>query len=319
MSRRRAAAGAPDDRRFRLRQVVRRQRRSGAPTRRAAASSWSATARRARPTVRIVDPDTGNENPGGQPSARSGCTGRTSPWATGTSPRQTERRIPATQLVDAVAGHSRGAVAAHRGSGRHVRRRAVHRRPHQGSVDRDGRNHYPEDIEATIQEITGGRVAAISVPDERTEQLVAIIELKKRGDTDEESLHRLGIVKREVTSAISQSHGLARRRPGAGAARLDPDHDERQGAARGLRRAVPASAVHPPGRLAQLDSGAAPPVCHPRASPDPGRRARARPRNPPVVAAQQCLPQALRGTPQRVPSCGHPHSRLSSCSATLGT
>ena len=28
----------------------------------------------------------------------------------------------------------------------------------------DGRNHYPDDIEATIQEITGGRVAAIAVP-----------------------------------------------------------------------------------------------------------------------------------------------------------
>ena len=28
----------------------------------------------------------------------------------------------------------------------------------------DGRNHYPDDIEATIQEITGGRVAAISIP-----------------------------------------------------------------------------------------------------------------------------------------------------------
>ena len=45
----------------------------------------------------------------------------------------------------------------------------------------DGRNHYPDDIEATIREITGGRVAAISVPDERTERLVAIVELKNRG------------------------------------------------------------------------------------------------------------------------------------------
>ena len=32
----------------------------------------------------------------------------------------------------------------------------------------DGRNHYPDDIEATIQEITGGRAAAISVPNART-------------------------------------------------------------------------------------------------------------------------------------------------------
>jgi fatty acid CoA ligase FadD28 len=71
-----------------------------------------------------------------------------------------------------------------------------------------GRNHYPDDIEATIQEITGGRVAAISVQDDRSEQLVAIIELKKRGDTDEEVLEKLHSVKRDVTSAISTTHGL---------------------------------------------------------------------------------------------------------------
>ena len=72
----------------------------------------------------------------------------------------------------------------------------------------DGRNHYPDDIEATIQEITGGRVAAISVPNDRSEQLVAIIELKKRGSSDDEVVDRLHTVKREVTWAISKSHGL---------------------------------------------------------------------------------------------------------------
>ena len=71
-----------------------------------------------------------------------------------------------------------------------------------------GRNHYPDDIEATITEITGGRVAAISVQDDRTEQLVAIIEVKKRGDTDAEVLETLQSVKRDVTSAISNTHGL---------------------------------------------------------------------------------------------------------------
>ena len=71
-----------------------------------------------------------------------------------------------------------------------------------------GRNHYPDDIEATIQEITKGRVAAISVPDERTEQLVAIAELKKRGGSDDEHMQNLRAIKREVTSAISNSHGL---------------------------------------------------------------------------------------------------------------
>ena len=71
-----------------------------------------------------------------------------------------------------------------------------------------GRNHYPDDIEATIQEITKGRVAAISVPNERAEQLVAIVELKKRGGSDDEHMQNLRSIRREVTSAISTSHGL---------------------------------------------------------------------------------------------------------------
>ena len=72
-----------------------------------------------------------------------------------------------------------------------------------------GRNHSPDDIETTIQEITRGRCAAIAVPDDGGEKLVAIIELKKRGDSDGEAMRRLGVVKREVTSAISTSHGLS--------------------------------------------------------------------------------------------------------------
>ena len=71
-----------------------------------------------------------------------------------------------------------------------------------------GRNHSPDDIEATIQEITRGRCAAISVPDEGMEKLVAIIEFKNRGDSDEDAMHKLDNVKGEVTSAISNSHGL---------------------------------------------------------------------------------------------------------------
>ena len=71
----------------------------------------------------------------------------------------------------------------------------------------DGRNHYPDDIEATIQEITGGRVAAISIPDDSTEHLVTIIELKDAAARDDRE-DRLRDVKRRVTSAISQSHSL---------------------------------------------------------------------------------------------------------------
>ncbi len=69
-----------------------------------------------------------------------------------------------------------------------------------------GRNHHPEDIEATVQQITRGRVAAISVPTKSAEELVTVIELKERSDED---LPRwLSDVKTDVTSAISNAHGL---------------------------------------------------------------------------------------------------------------
>jgi fatty acid CoA ligase FadD21 len=72
-----------------------------------------------------------------------------------------------------------------------------------------GRNHYPEDIEATVQEIAQGRVAAISVPVDSTEQLVTVIEVKKkRGEAHEDLRHRLTGVRSDVTSAISNAHGL---------------------------------------------------------------------------------------------------------------
>ncbi|WP_207801624.1 AMP-binding protein [Mycobacterium uberis] len=70
----------------------------------------------------------------------------------------------------------------------------------------DGTNHYPDDIEATIQEITGGRVVAIVVPDECTEKLVTIIELMKWGHADGDVMDKLRTVKREVTSVISKLH-----------------------------------------------------------------------------------------------------------------
>jgi long chain fatty acid CoA FadD26 len=71
----------------------------------------------------------------------------------------------------------------------------------------DGRNHYPDDIEATTQEISGGRVAAISVEEGRTERLIVIAEMKNRGNS-EEMQERLRAVRAQVTSAISKAHGL---------------------------------------------------------------------------------------------------------------
>jgi fatty acid CoA ligase FadD28 len=72
-----------------------------------------------------------------------------------------------------------------------------------------GRNHSPDDLEATIQTIAPGRCAAISVPDHDTERLVAIIELKDRTDSNDAAVESLDVVKRQVTSAISNVHGLS--------------------------------------------------------------------------------------------------------------
>lgn len=71
-----------------------------------------------------------------------------------------------------------------------------------------GRNHSPDDIEATIQEITAGRCAAIGVPDGGVEKLVAIVEVRKRPDSDD-SLDRLRAMKQDVNAAIYKSHGLS--------------------------------------------------------------------------------------------------------------
>jgi long chain fatty acid CoA FadD26 len=72
----------------------------------------------------------------------------------------------------------------------------------------NGSNHYPDDIEATIQEITGGRVAAIAIPNDRKEQLVAIVEVKTRGQSDEVQNQKLRSLKRKVSSAIADIHRL---------------------------------------------------------------------------------------------------------------
>jgi fatty acid CoA ligase FadD21 len=71
-----------------------------------------------------------------------------------------------------------------------------------------GRNHYPEDIEATVSAITGGRVAAISVPAKERETLVTIVEVKPGEGTVEQNRARLGDITNGVRSAVSNTHDL---------------------------------------------------------------------------------------------------------------
>ena len=72
----------------------------------------------------------------------------------------------------------------------------------------DGRNHFPDDIEATVREITGGRVAAIAIPKVGTEQLVIIAELKSRCVSRAEAELEFRTAKRDVASVVSATHGL---------------------------------------------------------------------------------------------------------------
>lgn len=157
-------------------------------------------------TVRIVDPETRMENP-------AGTVGEI--WVQGDNvglgywrnPQQTEATFRA-RLVTPSPGTSEGPWLRTGDLGVIFEGELFITGRIKELLVVDGANHYPEDIEATIQEITGGRVVAIAVPDDRTEKLVTIIELMKRGRTDEEEKNRLRTVKREVTSAISRSHRL---------------------------------------------------------------------------------------------------------------
>lgn len=157
-------------------------------------------------TVRIVDPETRMENP-------AGTVGEI--WVQGDNvglgywrnPQQTEATFRA-RLVTPSPGTSEGPWLRTGDLGVIFEGELFITGRIKELLVVDGANHYPEDIEATIQEITGGRVVAIAVPDDRTEKLVTIIELMKRGRTDEEEKNRLRTVKREVASAISRSHHL---------------------------------------------------------------------------------------------------------------
>jgi len=157
------------------------------------------------PLVRIVNPETKTENPAGTIGEMwvHGENVATGYWG---NPARSESTF-AGRLVDPTPGTPQGTwlrtgdLGFMSGGELFIMGRI------KDLLIVYGRNHYPDDIEATIQEITTSRVAAISVANEQTDQLVAIVELKKAG-SDDEHLENLRSMKRAVTSAISNSHGL---------------------------------------------------------------------------------------------------------------
>jgi long chain fatty acid CoA FadD26 len=157
-------------------------------------------------TVRIVDPETRMENPAGKVGEvwLHGGNVAKGYWR---KPHQTQRTFGG-QLVDPSPGTPLGPWLRTGDLGVIYDGELFIVGRIKDLLIVDGRNHYPDDIEATTQEITGGRVAAISVPNDRTERLVVIAEMKNRGSSDEEALDRLRAVKQKVTSEISKSHGL---------------------------------------------------------------------------------------------------------------
>jgi acyl-CoA synthetase (AMP-forming)/AMP-acid ligase II len=72
----------------------------------------------------------------------------------------------------------------------------------------DGRNHYPDDVEATVSELTAGRVAAFSVNTESSENLVVIAEFTASGHSDDEILREIRAVEARVMAAVSADHGV---------------------------------------------------------------------------------------------------------------
>jgi long-chain fatty acid adenylase/transferase FadD26 len=155
--------------------------------------------------IRIVDPETRTENPAGM-VGEIWLHGENIAAGYWRKPQQTQKAFGG-QLVDPSSGTPLGPWLRTGDLGT----------IHDGElyiIGRikdllivDGRNHYPDDIEATTQEISGGRVAAISIEDGRTERLIVIAEMKDKGNT-QEMQERLRDVRAQVTSAISKSHGL---------------------------------------------------------------------------------------------------------------
>ena len=150
--------------------------------------------------MRIVDPDTSSECPAGTVGEIwvSGDNVAAGYW---NKPEETERTFGG-QIVDPSPGTPQGPWL---------------RTGDLGFISDDelfivgrikdllivyGRNHYAEDIEATVQEITGGRVAAISVPGGSAPRSWSPSSSSRSAATPrQDARSKLGAVRNDVTSA----------------------------------------------------------------------------------------------------------------------
>ncbi|WP_197381387.1 AMP-binding protein [Mycolicibacterium mengxianglii] len=158
------------------------------------------------PVVRIVDPETAAECSAGMvgeiwTSGENVCLGY---WE---KPEQTEHTFGAT-ILDPSTGTPGGTWLRTGDLGFFFEDELFIVGRIKDLLIVRGVNHYPDDIEATIQEISAGRVAAIAVEVDRTEQLVVVIEVRHRDGADPEAVEKMLALKREVTAALSQSHAL---------------------------------------------------------------------------------------------------------------
>ncbi len=157
-------------------------------------------------TTRIVDLETRTENPAGKVGEvwLHGDNVSAGYWR---KPQQTERTFGA-RIVNPSPGTPAGSCLRTGDLGVMIGGEFYIVGRIKDLLIIDGRNHYPDDIESTIQEISGGRAVAISVPKNQSEQLVVIVEHKQKGDSDAEIQDRMHTVKRDVTAAISKLHAV---------------------------------------------------------------------------------------------------------------
>ena len=181
---------------------------------------------RARRTIRIVDPETRVENPAGMVGEiwLHGDNIATGYWR---KPQQTQRTFGG-QLVDPSTGTPLGPWLRTGDLGVIYDGELFIIGRIKDLLIVDGRNHYPDDIEATTQEISGGRVAAISIQDDRTERLIVIAEMKERGTPNRRCRTGFATVRAASDVRDFEVARAAGGRSRAGAARLDSDHHQRQ-------------------------------------------------------------------------------------------